>query len=53
MPAYSVTMWVKPPDWKKMPGKVTEAPGQSTLITRDKNSYFELNMLFLFHQLCY
>tara|TARA_R110000744_G_scaffold73536_2_gene147201 strand:+ start:18043 stop:21132 length:3090 start_codon:yes stop_codon:yes gene_type:complete len=45
MPAYTVTMWVKPPDWNKMPNKVTGAPGQSTLLTRDKNAYFELNML--------
>ena len=45
MPAYTVTMWVKPVDWNKMPGNVTGAPGISTLLTRDKNSYFELNML--------
>ena len=45
LPAYTVTMWVKPPDWNKMPGKVTGAPGQSTILTRDKNSYFELNMI--------
>tara|TARA_B110000858_G_scaffold52653_1_gene61054 strand:- start:2130 stop:5306 length:3177 start_codon:yes stop_codon:yes gene_type:complete len=45
MPAYTVTMWVKPPDFNKMPGAVTGAPGQSTILTRDKNSYFELNML--------
>ena len=45
MPAYTVTMWVKPPDWNKMPNKVTGAPGQSTILTRDKNSYFELNTL--------
>ena len=45
MPAYTVTMWVKPPDWNTMPNNVTGAPGQSTILTRDKNSYFELNML--------
>ena len=45
MPEYTVTMWVKPPDWNKMPNNVTGAPGQSTILTRDKNSYFELNML--------
>jgi len=45
MSAYSITMWIKPPDWKKMPNNKTGAPGQSTLITRDKNSYFELNMM--------
>ena len=45
MPAYTVTMWVKPPDASKMPHGVTGAPGQSTILTRDKNSYFELNML--------
>lgn len=45
MPAYTVTMWVKPPDYSKMRGGVTNAPGQSTILTRDKNSYFELNLL--------
>ena len=45
MPVYNITMWVKPPDWNEMPNKVTGAPGQSTIITRDKNAYFELNML--------
>ena len=45
MPAYSVTMWVKPPDWNAMPNGVTGAPGQSHLISRDKNAYFELNVL--------
>ena len=45
MPFYNITMWVKPPDWNTMPNNVTGAPGRSTIITRDKNSYFELNML--------
>jgi hypothetical protein len=45
MPVYNITMWVNPPDWNTMPNGVTGAPGQSTLITRDKNAYFELNML--------
>ena len=46
MPAYTVTMWVKPPNPASMNSAgVTGAPGQSTLITRDKNSYFELNIL--------
>ena len=45
MPAYSVTMWVKPPDWNDMPNKVTGAPGVSHIISRDKNAYFELNMI--------
>jgi len=45
MPAYTVTMWVKPPDWNKMPNSTTGAPGISTILTRDKHTYFELNML--------
>ena len=45
MPVYNITMWVNPPDWNKMPNKVTGAPGQSTIISRDRNTYFELNML--------
>tara|TARA_R110000744_G_scaffold236151_3_gene353761 strand:- start:146 stop:3283 length:3138 start_codon:yes stop_codon:yes gene_type:complete len=45
MPVYNITMWVKPPDPSVMPNGVTGAPGQSHLITRDKNSYFELNIL--------
>ena len=45
MPSYTVTMWVNPMDWNKGAGNVTGAPGQSTIITRDKNSYFELNIL--------
>ena len=43
MPAYTVTMWVNPMKWDSK--GVTGAPGQSTLVTRDKNSYFELNIL--------
>ena len=45
MPAYTITMWIKPPDWNKMPNKVTGAPGRSTILTRDKNAYFELQMI--------
>jgi len=45
MPVYNVTMWVKPPDPSLMPNGVTGAPGQSHLLTRDKNAYFELNIL--------
>ena len=45
MPVYNITMWVKPPDALGMPNGVTGAPGQSHLITRDKNSFFELNIL--------
>jgi len=45
IPAYNVTMWVNPPDWNNMPNNVTGAPGVSHLLTRDKNAYFELNIL--------
>jgi hypothetical protein len=45
MPVYNITMWVKPPDPGKMPNGVTGAPGKQTLITRDRNSYFELNII--------
>tara|TARA_R100001377_G_scaffold80405_1_gene59296 strand:+ start:535 stop:3825 length:3291 start_codon:yes stop_codon:yes gene_type:complete len=45
MPAYTVTMWIKPPDWNKMPNRTTGAKGRSTIITRDRNSYFELQMI--------
>ena len=45
MPVYNITMWVKPPDPAAMINGVTGAPGQSHLITRDKNTFFELNIL--------
>jgi len=45
MPAYNITMWVKPPNPDNMPNGVTNAPGVQHLITRDRNTYFELNIL--------
>jgi hypothetical protein len=45
IPAYNITMWVKPPDPISMPNGVTKAPGVQHLITRDRNTYFELNIL--------
>ena len=45
MPVYNITMWVKPPNPASMPNGVTKAPGVQHLLTRDKNAYFELNIL--------
>jgi len=45
MPSYTLTMWVKPMDWNSTTRNTTGAPGESTLLTRDKNAYFELNIL--------
>ena len=45
MPAYTVTRGVRPMDWNTADSSVTGAPGQSTILTRDKNSYFELNIM--------